>query len=264
MFHGQLCWFIMEICLLSPHIEGSRMGTPRCLVCQTISQCIDQTWSDGKDEFSIDFLFNSDVFFDSDVFEYYGYHMLSQTTESGSNKRTMANEMHRQFKAHCVSDFDYTWDPEKIHVFCFCHKLALIVGAGLAARNLKTPPPRKIKTAVQGHFPDVSTILEEEEEPQDSRSGKGHVLEIPDVPTAPDEEVGSNVEHNLQELENNELALKEQLETTLADWTHNDEEDWDVADAEDSKNLVFIAKAEVSPTHRQGANKLNYILDKSS
>ncbi|KAH9822537.1 hypothetical protein DFH28DRAFT_1181213 [Melampsora americana] len=51
-----------------------------------------------------------------------------------------------------------------MHVFCVCHKLALVVGAGLAALGLKTAAHHKLKTALWGQFPGVcSTVAEEEQ-----------------------------------------------------------------------------------------------------
>lgn len=174
----------------------------------------------------------------------------------------MANEMHRQFIDHCGPFSDYRWDPETMHVFCFCHKLALVVGAGLEALGLKTPPPRKLKTAFRGHFPEVCTTLAEEEEPHD---GDSPLLEVPDVPTAPSEDVGSDLEHDLQDIDIDEDGADDliaRLASTGSEVTVQDEADWDAADIEDKTNPMLKLDDTVAPTHRREANKLHYILEK--
>lgn len=169
--------------------------------------------------------------------------------------------MHQQFIRHCGTDSDYRWNPETMHFFCFCHKLALVVGSGLAALSLKTPPPRKIKTAFRGRFPAVGTTLAEDDEPNDPRAGDGP----PEISTSPTgEEDVSDVKHDLQELEETEnldLNLFDRSEDTLAYRDVDDEEDWDAADAEDARNPMLQLDNSVAPTHRREANTLHFILE---
>lgn len=171
----------------------------------------------------------------------------------------MANEMHRQFKAHCGSDSDYSWNPKKMHIYCFCHKLALIVGSGLTALGLKTPPPRKIKTAHRGQFPSVAATLAEEEEDGEP----GGLEEDPNLeaPTSkqPAMDDQSDIEHDLQDVEDDEDA---EIPADAQEADIDDEDDWDAADAEDEGNVVVILEDTVAPTHRREANKLNFILQK--
>ncbi|KAA1112939.1 hypothetical protein PGT21_016147 [Puccinia graminis f. sp. tritici] len=54
-----------------------------------------------------------------------------------------------------------------MHARCFCHKLALIVNAGLAALSLKTLPPGKSKQSVLGYFPVLGKVAEEDEANED-------------------------------------------------------------------------------------------------
>ncbi|KAA1066433.1 hypothetical protein PGT21_030381 [Puccinia graminis f. sp. tritici] len=74
------------------------------------------------------------------------------------------------------------WDPTTMHVRCFCHKLALIVNAGLKALSLKTLPPGKSKESILVFFPVLSPVTEELE-PEES----GHLVESQskDNPNAP-------------------------------------------------------------------------------
>ncbi|KNE97937.1 hypothetical protein PSTG_08810 [Puccinia striiformis f. sp. tritici PST-78] len=54
------------------------------------------------------------------------------------------------------------WDPTSMHIRCICHKIALIVNAGLAALSLKTLPSRKTKQSVLGFFPVLGRLTEED------------------------------------------------------------------------------------------------------
>ncbi|KAA1134592.1 hypothetical protein PGTUg99_005802 [Puccinia graminis f. sp. tritici] len=54
-----------------------------------------------------------------------------------------------------------------MHARCFCHKLALIVNAALAALLLKTLPPGKSKQSVLGYFPVLGKVAEEDEANED-------------------------------------------------------------------------------------------------
>ncbi|PLW57460.1 hypothetical protein PCANC_02672 [Puccinia coronata f. sp. avenae] len=53
-----------------------------------------------------------------------------------------------------------------MHIWCICHKLALIVNAGLAALSLKTLPPGKAKELVLGLFPVLGRLTNKEEPDQ--------------------------------------------------------------------------------------------------
>ncbi|KAI7942860.1 hypothetical protein MJO29_012704 [Puccinia striiformis f. sp. tritici] len=81
-----------------------------------------------------------------------------------SNNNTMAQEMYLQLQA--LGDIEMTWNPDTMHVKCICHKLALIVGAGLKELGIMGSPPLKVRSSVLGPFPIISslaTIAEEEE-----------------------------------------------------------------------------------------------------
>jgi len=92
-------------------------------------------------------------------------YLLAQTTDSGSNNITMAKAMHNTlFK---TAGPNYQWDPETMHIQCFCHKIALIVNAGLKELGLEEPPPRKVKDSILGKFPipnSMEPIAEEDED----------------------------------------------------------------------------------------------------
>ncbi|PLW57384.1 hypothetical protein PCANC_01779 [Puccinia coronata f. sp. avenae] len=97
------------------------------------------------------------------------------TTDLGSNNNTMASHMYNLLNGGdgSTETGDFAWDPTKMHIQCICHKLALIVNAGLAALSLKTLPPGKAKELVLGFFP-VLGRLTEEEEPEEPASAAPH------------------------------------------------------------------------------------------
>ena len=95
--------------------------------------------------------------------------MLCQTTDSGSNDNTMAKTMHDQI-CDDKETTGFEWDYETMHIKCFCHKLALVVNAGLNKLGLKSPPPPKFKRKFLGAVPYSNTldvIVEEEEEEEE-------------------------------------------------------------------------------------------------
>lgn len=169
----------------------------------------------------------------------------------------MASEMHDQFGLQ-PDQYDYTWDPDRMHIFCFCHKMALIVGAGLAALGLKTSPPMKVKNVMRGAFPDINpTIIEEEEEPEDTAPS----MEIPNVSVRPDDS-DSDCELNLHE-----VVARAEEEDKEGHKDPDEEDDWDAADAEDETDPMLLAEAETTgphPTHRRESNKLDALMDKVS
>jgi hypothetical protein len=74
--------------------------------------------------------------------------MLAQTTDSGLNNNTMASAMYGLLNDNWPekqSSNAELWDPASMHIRCFCHKIALIVNAGLESLSLKTLPPSKAK-----------------------------------------------------------------------------------------------------------------------
>ncbi|KAI7940923.1 hypothetical protein MJO28_013208 [Puccinia striiformis f. sp. tritici] len=89
---------------------------------------------------------------------------ITQTTDSGSNNNTMAKEMHAQLTI--LGDSKMTWNHESMHIKCFCHKLALVVSAGLKELGMRSAPPPKVRRGILGPFPldkSLATVAEEEE-----------------------------------------------------------------------------------------------------
>ncbi|OAV92304.1 hypothetical protein PTTG_27687 [Puccinia triticina 1-1 BBBD Race 1] len=105
--------------------------------------------------------------------------MLAQTTDSGSNNNTMADKMYNLFYSNEPPNAD-SWDPETMHIRCFCHKLALIVNAGLNSLSLKNLHPEKTKESVLGFFPILGRISKEDDEDFNGAVG----LAVPPEPMA--------------------------------------------------------------------------------
>ena len=110
--------------------------------------------------------------------------MLAQTTDSGSNNITLSREMHSHFLSQVAANndeiADYAWEPDSMHIRCFCHKLALIVNAGLKELGLKAPPPPKVKESLLGRFPipDSLQAIPEEDKDEDPQANPTANVEI--------------------------------------------------------------------------------------
>ncbi|KAA1102085.1 hypothetical protein PGT21_035861 [Puccinia graminis f. sp. tritici] len=95
------------------------------------------------------------------------------TTDSASSNNTMATRVY-DILADKNGTYSFDWRPERMHIRCFCHKIALIVNAGLAELGMIAPPPAKIKESVLGTFPysdAMETITEVEEEMEEDNNG---------------------------------------------------------------------------------------------
>lgn len=120
-------------------------------------------------------------------------------------------------------------------IFCFRHKLALIVNAGLAELGVKAPPPSKAKSAARGRFPTIGTIKEEDEEltPEDDETPQ----------------------HDVDDVEDSTLS-------DVLPGAIDEENDWDIADAEDEVTPEVVLWEEVAPTHQRAANHVDFIFRK--
>ncbi|KNE95603.1 hypothetical protein PSTG_11092 [Puccinia striiformis f. sp. tritici PST-78] len=85
---------------------------------------------------------------------------ITQTTDSGSNNRTMAAEVDRLI----LEKTDVDLNLAKNHIRCVCHKIALILNAGLKAITLGHDGLTKPKGDTLGYVPGLISIAEESEE----------------------------------------------------------------------------------------------------
>lgn len=159
---------------------------------------------------------------------YYDIYLLCQTTDSGSNNNTMAKTMHQ--KLSDLEGSELPWDYDTMHIKCFCHKMALVVNAGLNELGLEAPPPPKLKKAFLGAVPysnNLKPIVEEEEEE-----------DIVD-------EEGSDNEVDTDDIDEGEEDMAE--------------EDDDDKDGNDSTNCASQQsnKKKTSATNRNESNKLH-------
>ena len=70
-------------------------------------------------------------------------------------------------KLYDLDGSDLSWDCDTMHVKCFCHKMALVVNAGLNELGLEAPPPPKLKKSFLGSVPysnNLNPIMEEDED----------------------------------------------------------------------------------------------------
>lgn len=204
---------------------------------------------------------NSHLLPQAHIISFQSPHMLSQTTDSGSNNKTMALEMHNQFSS--LVDCDMPWNPWTMHAFCFCHKIALIVGAGLHALGLNPPLPLKIKAAMRGHFPDIVNSIPEQDE----------TIEELDSETGPDglhpfdiqgKESSSARNQNQEQGEISDESGSQEDEDDHPDLDMEKEiydgDEWAVPDEEDEDDQVLDLEGTVGPTHRRKSNELDSLL----
>ncbi|EHS64737.1 hypothetical protein PGTUg99_031197 [Puccinia graminis f. sp. tritici] len=98
--------------------------------------------------------------------------------------------------------YTFDWRPHNMHIRCFCHKIALIVNAGLAELGMIAPPPSKVKESILGTFPysDVmETIAEVEEEMEEDNNDQANGPDHQTNPSIDDDEI-SEPEHDEEEL----------------------------------------------------------------
>ncbi|PLW17865.1 hypothetical protein PCASD_19684 [Puccinia coronata f. sp. avenae] len=133
----------------------------------------------------------------------------------------------------------FDWQPQNMHIQCVCHKIALIVNAGLAELGIVVPTPPKVKESILGTFPypnNMETILEEEdkEEIEDTEQP---------LPSVHDED--SEPEQNEEELA--QLAQEEQ------DFIPKEEGEYVATNRNGSNNVDRLTKrSEKSPQPAHG------------
>ncbi|KAI7958846.1 hypothetical protein MJO28_002637 [Puccinia striiformis f. sp. tritici] len=99
---------------------------------------------------------------------------ITLTTDSGSNNFPMAREMSTLI-GKGNGDFEHYIDH---HPRCFCHVLALILGAGL--KNLRLSCAIKLPTNKPAYFPTLTTVEEVKDEDEQKDSGDSNIQEIND------------------------------------------------------------------------------------
>ena len=120
--------------------------------------------------------------------------MLFQTTDSGSNNNIMDQIMHK--KPYKLDGSELDWDCDTMHIKCFCHKMELVVNAGLNKFGLKAPPPPKLKKAFLGAVPYANNLkpIAEEDGVEDKRSDCDYDVGKEDMDEDADENDASNKE----------------------------------------------------------------------
>jgi len=170
--------------------------------------------------------------------------MLCQTTDSGSNNNTMAQTMHK--KLYELDGSDFAWDCDTMHIKCFCHKMALVVNAGLNELGLEAPPPPKLKKAFLGAVPYANNLkpIAEEDEDEDAV-----------------EEEGSDRDVDTDDVDGDEADMNEDDDDDDAGNKKDNEENDsnNCASQDDSNNRASQGsnKKKTSATNRNESNKLH-------
>ncbi|KNE89237.1 hypothetical protein PSTG_17304 [Puccinia striiformis f. sp. tritici PST-78] len=82
---------------------------------------------------------------------------MTQTTDSGSNNRTMTAEVDRLVRKRGITNLNLTDN----HIRCFCHKIGLILAAGLLEIDVETAGLILEKHTTLGFVPGLETITED-------------------------------------------------------------------------------------------------------
>ncbi|KAA1086940.1 hypothetical protein PGT21_016462 [Puccinia graminis f. sp. tritici] len=154
---------------------------------------------------------------------------------------------------------DFEWDPKTMHIKCFCHKMALVVNAGLKELGLESPPPPKLKKAFLGSFPysnKMPKITEEDEdgnkvddEDDDSNDGRSDCTE--------DEKENSDDDDNDDDEDdddNNDNGTEDKGENGKKDGEKNGKKDGEKNGKKDGKK---DGNKSSSKANRNDSNDLN-------
>jgi hypothetical protein len=133
--------------------------------------------------------------------------------------------------------YPFDWRPETMHICCICHKIALIVNAGLAELGIVAPPPPKVKESILGMFPYANTMETILEEDKQELSGEENVN------GSSNEEF--NEEHDEEELK--QIKREKEGKTTLG---------------EIEKDKNFDNPTDFHATNRNLSNKLDRLTKK--
>ena len=169
--------------------------------------------------------------------------MIFQTTNSGSNNNTMAKTMHQ--KLYDLDGSDLYWDCNTMHIKCFCHKMALVVNAGLKKLGLEAPPPPKLKKSFLGSVPyskKLKPIMEDDQE-EDSVDEEGSDCDIDT--------------DDVDEDENNMEEDDDKLDTGKKKALHDHDDDGDNDDDSNYQTSQKSNKKKNSATNRNKSNKLH-------
>ncbi|POW22765.1 hypothetical protein PSHT_00960 [Puccinia striiformis] len=161
---------------------------------------------------------------------------IINTTDSGSNNNTMAKEMYDQLQSLPGAN----WNPARMHIKCFCHKLALIVAAGLKELGMRTPPPPQVRRVVLGRFPLENTMetIAEEDEYDDEPVANG------------EEELEENVDED-EEIDGDDSDGDDKEEKSGDDENDSDQDEEQVGSSTGGKN-----KSKTASNHSR-SNELN-------
>ncbi|PLW42214.1 hypothetical protein PCANC_12089 [Puccinia coronata f. sp. avenae] len=136
----------------------------------------------------------------------------------------MAKTMHNKLiKVGGGTEFE--WNCKTMHIKCFCHKMALVVNAGLKELGLEAPPPPKIKKSFLGSFPYSNTmerIDEEEEEEEGEKAGDKGVPNSDSENDIDSDDIDEN-EDDMEENKDTDIGEEKETDPTPENKTKNGE-----------------------------------------
>ena len=156
----------------------------------------------------------------------------------------MTQKMHK--KVYKLDGSEFAWDCDTMHIKCFCHKMALVVNAGLNELGLEAPPPPKLKKAFLGAVPYANNLkpIAEEDEDKDAV-----------------EEEGSDCDVDTDDVDGDEADMNEDDDDDDAGNKKDNEENDsnNRASQDDSNNRASQGsnKKKNSATNRNESNKLH-------
>lgn len=165
--------------------------------------------------------------------------MLCQTTDLGSNNNTMAETMHDKLK-NLEGTLDLEWNYRTMHIKCFCHKIALVVNAGLNELGLEAPPPPKLKKSFLGNFPYSPTMERIEEENEGDEENKENNEEESVAIMEDEDESDDDIGSDDPEIDEPDMAEEE-----------------DEVDSANNEVVQTSSKRKGSATNRNKSNELN-------
>jgi hypothetical protein len=170
--------------------------------------------------------------------------MLAQTHDSGSNNNTLAEAMQVRLSKYSDDHLEtFEWNHENHRVRCVCHKLALMVNAGLQGLGIKAPPPPLVKSTMLGDFPIPTNTLQS----------------IPEEDEAADSEEATSKTDDEGELD------PEVDDTDLKASEAEDSSQWyDVVDGPHPEPDVALEDVETTASGRNNANAVHDLITKVS
>lgn len=159
-------------------------------------------------------------------------------------------------KLYDLDGSDLSWDYDTMHIRCFCHKMALVVNAGLNELGLESPPPPKLKKSFLGSVPysnKLKPIMEEDEE----EDGVDESASDCDIDTDDVDEDEEDMDEDDDELDTGKTKYNHDEE----DGGENDDDsNYETSQQSNKKRMYAINRNESNKLHELTQNVCFFIL----